>query len=175
MLRTDDLEPRILLAVLYNAAGPRGLGFLKYEPVPMNRDDADRVISERGSDILTDIPSMREVFAGPPYLSLDYVYGRPVKASLRTDRLDPRAYDGKHGRDWAARAIASYRTTGEVNSQEIWEMHVASLETGGREAREWLDEETRLEVIDHQQTLYLGPGEHAERIRAILRDIFGTH
>jgi len=86
MIDISGLNKADVLAALYNASKPLGMGFLQYDPKPMDRAEAERLI-ERGSYV-------------------DYVGGRVMKVNLGGDMLDPWLYDRDNGDGAAARAIS---------------------------------------------------------------------
>lgn len=74
-----------ILAALYNAAKPQGMGFLQYEPAPMTAEEAAQYV---GGDI-------------------DYLKGRVMKVNLTGDSLDTRLYNRDNGEGAAERVFAS--------------------------------------------------------------------
>lgn len=87
------LDKADVLAALYNASRPLGMGFLHYTPGGMPHEQAVALIGER-----------------EPYGSyFDYVQGRVIKVNLSGDSFDPWLYDRDNGYGAAERAIASVR------------------------------------------------------------------
>jgi hypothetical protein len=76
-----------VLAKLYNASRPLGMGFFHYDPAPMRTEEA-RALLESGQTYF------------------DYLKGRVMKVDLGRDQLDPRLYDRDNGQGAAERAIA---------------------------------------------------------------------
>ncbi len=74
-----------VLAALYNASQPLGLGFMHYDPAEMTEQEAEGLLEK------TDY--------------FDYVKGRIMKVQLSGDTLDPRNYDRDNGEGAAQRAI----------------------------------------------------------------------
>lgn len=89
-LDISDLSKAEVLAALYNASRPLGMGWLQFDPTPMTVSEAEQTIKEMG-------------------LSYEYLKGRVMKVSLRSDRFDPRLYDRDNGGGAAERAINTYR------------------------------------------------------------------
>lgn len=85
----SKLDKCDVLAALYNASKPQGLGMLHFTPETMTRDQAEKLLAEDR----------------PPYF--DYLQGRVMKINLAGDDLDPRLYDRDNGQGAAARAIAT--------------------------------------------------------------------
>ena len=82
----SGLDKAEVLAALYNASCPQGLGFLNASPGDMSVEQA------------------RELLKQGDYF--DYLHGRVMKVCLRGDLLDPCLYDRDLGQGAAARAIA---------------------------------------------------------------------
>lgn len=74
-----------VLAALYNASKPQGLGFLHFTPQNMDESEAEDLLKET-----TDF---------------DYLKGRVMKVDLQSDELDPRLYDRDNGDGAAERAL----------------------------------------------------------------------
>lgn len=84
----EGLDKAAVLAALYNASKPLGLGFLHFTPEPMTIEEARELLKKR--------------------TYFDYLKGRVMKIDLSGETLDPRPYDrdnGDGGR--AATVIAS--------------------------------------------------------------------
>lgn len=73
MIDISTLDKADVLAALYNASHPQGLGFIHYNPVPMNRAEAEKLLKE--------------------YTYFDYLYGRVMKVDLSKNEFDPWLYD----------------------------------------------------------------------------------
>jgi hypothetical protein len=82
-----------VLAALYNASKPQGMGMLHYDPKPMTTDEASSLV-------------------GQGYF--DYLKGRVMKVSLSGDEFDPWLYDRDNGTGAAARAISHISQTAKV-------------------------------------------------------------
>jgi len=76
-----------VLAALYNASKPLGMGFLAFDPAPMTRDEAAVILESSHTGYV------------------DYCKGRVMKVDLSRDVLDPRLYDRDNGPGAALRAI----------------------------------------------------------------------
>lgn len=66
-----------VLAALYNASKPQGLGILHFNPKKMTEDEAEELLKER------------QYF--------DYLHGRVMKIDLSGNTLDPWLYDRDNG------------------------------------------------------------------------------
>jgi len=77
-----------VLASLYNASKPQGLGFLNYTPGRMTVKNAQKYIDTNG-------------------LTFDYLQGRVLKIDLSGDEFDPWLYDRDNGQGAAAIATDS--------------------------------------------------------------------
>lgn len=87
MINLSGIDKAEVLAALYNASKPLGLGALHFTPEEMTREQA--------ADLLAQSPHF------------DYLQGRVMKINLSGDELDPRLYDRDNGKGAAARAIAA--------------------------------------------------------------------
>jgi hypothetical protein len=82
-----------VLAALYNASHPQGMGFLHFDPKDMTESEAQRII-----DSCTVIDNR-------PYLYFDYLMGRVMKVDLSRDFFDERLYDRDNGSGAAFEAV----------------------------------------------------------------------
>jgi hypothetical protein len=78
-----------VLAALYNASTPLGMGFLRAKAEPMTEAQAAELL-KTGS-------------------YFDYLHGRAMKVDLSGDELDERLYDRDLGQGAAADAIAQVK------------------------------------------------------------------
>ncbi len=111
MISLKGLNKADVLAALYNASKPQGMGFMHYDPKPMTRDEAEALLEET-----TDF---------------DYLKGRVMKVDLSGDELDERGY-GDNGKGAAERAIAELRKTGDANSPNISSTHHENMLASAR-------------------------------------------
>lgn len=77
-----------VLAKLYNASHPQGLGFLHADPANMTVEEAQKILD-----------------SGQTYF--DYLKGRVMKVDLSGDELDPRLYDRDNGNGAAEAALSA--------------------------------------------------------------------
>jgi hypothetical protein len=97
----EGLEPSDVLAALYNAARPLGMGMLHYTPEKMSRVDDQEIIDR-----------MRREWDGKEFASVDYVKGRPLKVTLDlTGKVlrNARLYDRNQGEGLCAEVIETLR------------------------------------------------------------------
>jgi hypothetical protein len=87
----SKLDKADVLAALYNASIPLGLGILHYNPKPMTHGEAETLLR------------------GQTYF--DYVQGRVMKIDLSGDELDTYLYDRDNGQGAAVRVISSLEQT----------------------------------------------------------------
>ncbi len=81
------LDKAEVLATLYNASKPQGLGFLHYDSKPMTSKEA-RILLKKTT-------------------YFDYVQGRVMKVDLLGDTFDPWLYNRDNGQGAAEKAIAT--------------------------------------------------------------------
>lgn len=109
---TTGLDTADVLAALYNAARPQGIGFLHYKPEPMTRDEAKTWLGNGTTSYF------------------DYLLGRVMKVRI-SNPLDPTLYDRDNGNGAAARAIDALRT-GNTN---LVKQHTAGVKDAARELK----------------------------------------
>lgn len=97
------MDKAIVLAALYNASKPQGMGFLHYDPIPMSVDQARELLEQR-----TDF---------------DYLKGRVMKIDLSDDMLNTRGYDRDNGDGAAEKAINAAVQNHDVNNPGIQSKH----------------------------------------------------
>lgn len=85
----SKLDKAEVLAALYNASQPLGMGILHYTPGDMTKEEAMRLLSE-GKDF-------------------DYLKGRVMKIDLSDESFWPNSYDRDNGQGAAETAIAHLR------------------------------------------------------------------
>lgn len=146
-----DLTKELVLASLYNAATPRGLGFTHYDARPMDSTLAHHVINVRGGDLPHMLHKLHPESFGLPApchtLAFDYLFGRPLKFDLSPDEVDVESYDGIHGNGRARLVVDILRRTGDPADKRIMAMHFVSLRVEA--SREWgeLPEDYRNKVL----------------------------
>jgi len=85
----EGLDKGAVLAALYNASKPQGMGFMHYDPVPMTAEEATELLKE--------------------HTYFDYLRGRVMKVGLGSEELDPWRYDRDNGQGAALRAIEAMK------------------------------------------------------------------
>lgn len=120
----SGLSKAAVLAALFNASSPGGMGFLQSGAGPrvMDVEYAERLISDMNAEM-------------PEELYFDYLYGRVLKVDL-TDgsSFDPWGFDRDNGQGSAQRVIDILRQTQDVNPLESQQAHEAALQIRAHEA-----------------------------------------
>ena len=140
----EGLNKAEVLAALYNASKPQGMGFLQYTPTPMTTEEADVLLES--------------------HTYFDYLNGRVMKIDLSDDELDPWLYDRDNGPGAAGRAIEAIRAG---NTAAIQEAHAAGLRTARDKAKEPILQETSMQ----NGHVILGMADVANVIAPILDSI----
>jgi len=153
MISIAGLNRADVLAVLYNAAKPQGLGFLHYDPTPMERAEAEALISE--------------------YTYFDYLKGRVMKIDLSGDEIDATWFDHDNGAGTAALAIKNLRERGEVNPDAVKAVHSANTNDAAKLVRGKLGEPSRTEVGDGFAVFHLGLSDVAGALTPALDKVLG--
>lgn len=148
MIFIGDLNKADVLAALYNAAKPLGMGFLHYNPKPMTRKEAEEELKQSSY--------------------FDYLNGRVMKIEI-DNQIDPSCYDRDNGIGTAERVIVALRKDGEFNSKEIEEIHTSGTKKSAFETKSHLKEETTVNEL----TIHLGLADVAHVLGPIVEKIIG--
>lgn len=135
MISLEGLDKFEVLAALYNASRPQGMGFLHYDPKPMTPEDA-RLI---GVDHY-----------------IDYLKGRVMKIDLRGDTFDSWLYDRDNGQGAAERVVSELRKSKDVNTPAIQETHKSGVVTAAALVREQVEESTSYSDNDGVLSVNMG-------------------
>ncbi|MCX6709881.1 MAG: hypothetical protein NTV63_02925 [Candidatus Woesearchaeota archaeon] len=125
-INIKDINKADVLAVLYNASKPQGMGFMQYDPKPMKREEAQKMID-----------------AG--YTYFDYLKGRVMKIDISGDELNPGLYDRDNGQGAAEKAISVLYKTKQTNPQEVIDMHVSGTQKSASELEGHLHDKSEYE------------------------------
>lgn len=126
MISIKGLDKAAVLAALYNAARPQGMGFMRFDPKPMTVEEARGVLAQQQD--------------------FDYLQGRVMKVNLSGDEFDPQWYDRDNGEDAALQAIEAMGITGDVNDIAIRAQHASGTQAAAEIVLDHLDEESGWEV-----------------------------
>lgn len=116
----EDLNKADVLAALYNASKPMGMGFLQAGGAPLNMDRTyAQNLLDLGSDASGDYPA-GTVSLRRNEVYFDYLHGRPLKLDLSSDtEFNPWGFDRDNGGEGAAqRVIDHLRETGSVTQPD---------------------------------------------------------
>lgn len=127
-IQLEGLDKAEVLAALYNASRPQGMGFMHYDPEPMTKEEAQRLLDNN------------------PSKYFDYLKGRVMKVDLSGDELDPWCYDRDNGAGSAEEAIKALRLTGDANALSIQVAHEDGKHRAADQVREHLPGESTVEV-----------------------------
>jgi hypothetical protein len=114
------LNKAAVLAALFNASKPQGLGFVKYNPKPMTVEEAEVLLKQT-----TDF---------------DYLQGRIMKINLAEDELDTRWYNRDNGKNAAEKVIAILRQGGGPDAQPIRDTHGKNTLAAANDVEKRLDD-----------------------------------
>ena len=120
MVDISGLSKGAVLAALYNASKPLGMGMLHFDPAEMTEEDANALIERlTGGKLQAQYmgdadagTSDTHAFGGASQTKLyfDYVKGRVMKVDITGDELNPWGFDRDNGEGAAERAIAPLRS-----------------------------------------------------------------
>ena len=117
-----------VLAALYNASRPQGMGFMHYDPAPMGEEEAEELLSER--------------------TYFDYLKGRVMKISLSGDSVDPSGYDRDNGRGAVQQVVSALRQGEPEDGVTVSEQHEIGKSEAVQRAREGMSVTSTLHVED---------------------------
>lgn len=152
MVDISGLDKAAVLALLFNASAPGGMGFLtaQFGPSVMTVEDAEYVIHD-GDSPDPDFPQGN--------LSYDYLFGRPLKIDLEGDEFDPWGFDRDNGGTGTAqRLIDEFRRSGQVNSDELSDHRKELLTERSAQTREFVSTPSSAEG----NTFHLGGDDVAD-------------
>lgn len=135
------MNKAVVLAALYNASKPQGMGFLQYDPTPMTVEQARQLLEQ-----CTDF---------------DYLKGRVMKIDLSGDTLNTWGYDRDNGEGAAERAINEATQSDDVNSAEIQGKHRQATEESAADLESHLGDKTTV----HDGGIHLGFDDVADELR----------
>lgn len=145
-INLKGMDKAAVLAALYNAAKPQGMGFLHYDPEPMSVDEA------------------RELLDGGN-LDFDYLKGRVMKVDLSGDILDPQWYDRDNGGGAAQGAIESLLITHDPSNITIRAHHVEATRESAEITTNAMREKTSFSTEGKAVVLKLGLSDVADVLR----------
>jgi hypothetical protein len=123
MLSIAGLDKADVLAALYNASRPLGMGFMHYDPAPMTRDQAAAVLAQG--------------------TYFDYLKGRVMKIDLsKDDQFEEWLYDRDNGDGAAARALAVLRQSSNVAAPEIVAAHKSGVLDAADNAKQQMQQQS---------------------------------
>lgn len=101
MISIIGLDKAAVIAALYNASRPLGMGFMHYDATPMTAEEAAQYVGHH----------------------LDYLKGRVMKLKIGGDEFSELGYDRDNGQGAAARAVDALRQSADPNCGEIAKAH----------------------------------------------------
>lgn len=158
MTRTDEriniggLTAAAVLAALYNASRPQGMGFLQYQPGDMTEEQAVKLFD-----------------AGHAHTYFDYLAGRVMKVSIPHDvaddtTIDVWGYDRDNGQGAAAAVISVLRGTGTTSNALTSALHASGVEIAADITRQEMDRPNSVEQKPKAAVFTLGLADVADRL-----------
>ena len=150
-MNINELKKSAVLAALYNASKPQGMGFMHYDPKPMTEEEAEDILS-RGT-------------------YFDYLEGRVMKIDLSKDEVDTRGYNRDNGADVAEDVIMVLRSTKDSNAPSIQTHHKQNTLESALYTESRLGEIHETETIDGMTVLTLGLSDVANELGPKVKQI----
>ncbi len=139
IISLEGLDKAAVLAALYNASHPLGMGFLHYDPEPMTIEEAAALLKEH------------------PYF--DYLKGRVMKLDFSGNELDTRLYDLDVGPVAARLVIATLQRTGDPCHDDICRIGSEGLRVSISQAKRSIKRPSRSYVHKGIAVIELGLGD----------------
>lgn len=139
------LNKAAVLAALFNASKPQGMGFMQFDPKPMSVETAQQILDE-----------------GHTYF--DYLQGRVMKIDLSGDDLNPWGYDRDNGQGAVQRVIDGLKKDGDANSVDIQALHDVGTKTAAKDVMDHIHEESVLEIHGGHASATLGLADVAHHL-----------
>lgn len=145
MISIEGLNKADVLAALYNASRPQGMGFMHYDPKPMTREDAERLLA-------------RQTY-------FDYLHGRVMKIDLKKDiEFDEWGYDRDNGAGTALAVITSLKSHGPDNFATK-ALHVNGVLGGAAVTARQMQEPSYMEQEEGTAVFHLGLAEKSDTLK----------
>jgi hypothetical protein len=145
------LKKAAVLAALYNASKPQGMGFMHYDPTPMTEKKAEMILWEGGETYF------------------DYLKGRVMKIDLSRDEVDTWGYNRDNGPDAAEKAVAELRKSNQVITPVIVATHKENTRAAMSEVMANIHEESTVSVKNGMSTFTLGMGDMAPYLKPAIK------
>ena len=139
------LNKAAVLAALYNASKPQGMGFMHYDPKPMTVGEAQQILD-----------------GGCTYF--DYLKGRVMKVDLSGNEVNPWGYDRDNGQGMVARVIDGLRKDGDSNSVDVQTIHDVNTKAAAKNVMAHIHEETTIKKDGKVATMTLGLADVADHL-----------
>ena len=136
MADISGLDKAQVLAALYNAARPQGMGFMQYDPTPMSVDEARGLLQRTAN--------------------FDYLKGRVMKLNFNGDELVTIWYDRDNGEGSAEMVINSLRATSDVNNKLIQRIHEVGTQGAIQFVRQHMSDKGHASENGGQLSITLG-------------------
>lgn len=140
----STLDKGSVLAALYNASRPLGMGFMQYDPKPMQPEEATELLKH--------------------HTYFDYLKGRVMKLDFRGNVLRVDLYDRDNGSGAAQRAIEALQKSADVNNPKIMESHKDGTRAAAASARTALGKQSVMTTKSGLPVVEMGLADVADRL-----------
>lgn len=148
----NGLNKAAVLAALYNASKPQGMGFMHYDAKPMTSEEAQQLLD------------------ADPRQCFDYLKGRVMKISLNKDEVNTWGYNRDNGENAAEKVIEILQKTSDTNAPAIQQTHTKNTFAAGVDVEQHLEDESRME----DGNLHLGFSDVKKRLAPAVRKVVGN-
>ncbi len=144
MVDIRGLDKAAVLAALYNAARPQGMGFLAYKKKPMTTEEAKALLEK--------------------YSYFDYLEGRVMKIAIEGGELEERLYDRDNGNGACQLVIGYLQQTGQVSGGTIETIHESGVRAAAELAKEGMQESSGPSSYQGISTFKLGLADVKDKL-----------
>jgi hypothetical protein len=149
-MNIKGLKRPAVLAALYNASKPQGMGFMHYDPKPMTEEEAEKILNKVGTNF-------------------DYFKGRVMKIDLSKDEVNTGGYNRDNGPDAAEKAVAELVKSNQVITPAIVSTHIANTIAAAADVMGHIHEETTFSVEGGTAAIRLGLSDMAPYLRPAIK------
>jgi hypothetical protein len=151
MIDITGLKPAAVLAALYNASRPQGMGFLQYDKEPMKEEEAAKLLESHGY--------------------FDYLKGRVMKLAITSvsEFIEERLYDRDNGQGAAKRAVDALRASGSTNDSTIRAAHSMGKLSAAFEAHMDMNTPSTIETKEGMTEIKMHMDDVKEHLEPVIK------
>lgn len=149
----EGLDKAKVLAALYNGARAQGMGFMQYDPAPMNEEEALKLLVRQ--------------------TKFEYLKGRVMKVDLSGDMVESWLYDRDNGQGAMEKIITVLRQTGLTNPEEAELQHKEGTRNAAMLMSEHLRDPDYEKDVNGWHVFGIGASPWADQLEPRLKKVLG--